>query len=185
MSQSSGEAYWPGFLCAHCRGSRDEFFVDDTDLGELTAVTISHDGSGTSPAWHLDHVEVTPTPSSRPTTPAGFNSSNTPQWPADASGQPCSARRMSASSPTAGMRASLGAVQQQLRTSNSGGRGSPVPFSQSRVVFPCNAWLDETLGGGLTKRRLPAARWETHRVILWLSAYMPGLQTRRQCKSFA
>lgn len=154
-----------GLSVCTCRGSKDEFFIDDTDLGELTAVTISHDGSGTSPAWHLDHIEVTPTPSSRPNTPAGFNSSSTPQWLADVSGQPYAARRMSASSPTAGMRASLGAVQQQLRTSNSGGRGSPVPFSQSRAglsgsayLFPCDAWLDETLGGGLTKRRLPVAR---------------------------
>jgi hypothetical protein len=26
-------------------------------------------------------------------------------------------------------------------------------------LFSCDAWLDETLGDGLTKRRLPVARW--------------------------
>lgn len=40
-----------------------------------------------------------------------------------------------------------------------------MPFSQSRTgangaayLFPCNAWLDETLGAGVTQRRLPVAK---------------------------
>jgi hypothetical protein len=149
-----------------CRGAKDEFFIDDQDLGELTAVTISHDGSGTSPAWHLDHIEVLPWPSSAPCSPMGNSNSNTP-WLAGAADDAavCQTRRMSAGSPPFGMRVSLGSPPQQLRKSSSGRNGSPVPYSQTRAgmygeayLFPCNAWLDETLGGGLTKRRLPVAR---------------------------
>jgi hypothetical protein len=65
-----------------------------------------------------------------------------------------------------------GVQQQQLRKSGSYGArggGSPNPFggqqgrqagvgSSAAYLFPCGAWLDETLGGGLTKRRLPVAR---------------------------
>jgi hypothetical protein len=153
--------------CYLYRGSKDEFFIDDADLDELTAVTISHDGSGTSPAWHLDHIQVIPVSNSRPSSPAAYStSSSSPQWPAEGGGQQYPGRRVSASSPQCSMRVSLGAVQQQLRKSGSGRGGSAAPFSQSRAglngaayLFPCGAWLDETLGGGLTKRRLPVARW--------------------------
>lgn len=165
-----------------CRGSRDEFFVDDSDLGELTAVTISHDGSGTSPAWHLDHIEVLPVPSSRPNTPSGSllannngaGNSNSPQWlqaDAAATASTSCVRRMSVGSspPIGGHAAPLGAVQQLRKSGSSGVRGgSPMPFggqgrqagvsSAAAYLFPCSAWLDETLGGGLTKRRLPVAR---------------------------
>lgn len=152
-------------LTAHCccRGSRDEFFIEDSDLGELTAVTISHDGSGTSPAWHLDHIEVLHVPSSRPNTPSG-----SAQWlqaaAADAAvASPCSVRRMS----VGGSSPPFGAMQQLRKSGSSGARGggSPMPFGRQAGVggaaaylLPCGAWLDETLGGGLTKRRLPVAR---------------------------
>jgi hypothetical protein len=105
---------------------------------------------------------------SRPNSPAAYstNSSSSPQWPAEGGAQQYPGSRVSASSPQCSMRVSLGAVQQQLRKSSSGRGGSPAPFSQSRAgvngaayLFPCGAWLDETLGGGLTKRRLPVARW--------------------------
>mgnify|MGYP001807101871 CR=1 FL=1 len=105
---------------------------------------------------------------SRPNSPAAYstNSNSSPQWPAEGGGQQYPGRRVSASSPQCSMRVSLGAVQQQLQKSGSSRGGSPAPFSQSRAgvngaayLFPCGAWLDETLGGGLTKRRLPVARY--------------------------
>lgn len=144
--------------------------MDDADLGELTAVTISHDGSGSSPAWHLDHIQVTPGCCVRPSSPAaGSNSSSSsPQWlAADGGGQQGAARRASASSPECGVPVLLGTVRQLRKSSSSSRAGSPAPLRHgcragvdgAAYLFPCNAWLDETLGGGLTKRRLPVARW--------------------------
>eukprot|EP00775_Hariotina_reticulata_P013433 gene13433-13561_t len=49
-----------GGATAFDRGARNEFTFEDADLGQLTAVTVSHDSSGKSPAWHLDHITVTP-----------------------------------------------------------------------------------------------------------------------------
>ena len=42
-----------------CRGSTDEFAIQDRELGMLEAVTVGHDGSGLKPAWHLQQVAVT------------------------------------------------------------------------------------------------------------------------------
>ncbi len=42
-----------------CRGVKNEFFIEDEDLGELLEVTVGHDNSGYSPSWHLDHLVVT------------------------------------------------------------------------------------------------------------------------------
>lgn len=41
------------------RGAKDHFFFECADIGEFHRVTIGHDGSGMSPAWLLDSVEVT------------------------------------------------------------------------------------------------------------------------------
>lgn len=157
------------------RGASDEFSISDVDLGELTAVTISHDGSGTSPAWHLDHIEVTPCPNS-PTlssppqcmTPVS-SSSNNHRYAPGFEGAPDEADyqtgpRGSTNSPSYGMRMSAGGTPRLRRTNSRG--NTPVPFSQSRagvcagapLLFPCNAWLDECLGGGVTKRRLTVSR---------------------------
>ncbi|KAG2494439.1 hypothetical protein HYH03_007491 [Edaphochlamys debaryana] len=46
-------------------GAEDVFFFPDPGLGELGSVCISHDDSGNSPNWHLDHVEVTHTGTAR------------------------------------------------------------------------------------------------------------------------
>ncbi|KAG2423071.1 hypothetical protein HXX76_015587 [Chlamydomonas incerta] len=42
-------------------GSEDVFFFPDPGLGEIGSVCISHDDSGDSPNWHLDHIEITNT----------------------------------------------------------------------------------------------------------------------------
>lgn len=36
------------------------------DLGTLQRIEIGHDGSGSSPAWHLDHVTITPKKTGKP-----------------------------------------------------------------------------------------------------------------------
>lgn len=40
------------------RGATDLFTWEDTDVGPLQTIRVWHDGSGTSPSWHLDLVEV-------------------------------------------------------------------------------------------------------------------------------
>lgn len=148
-----------------CRGAQDEFFIEDADLGELTALTISHDASGTSPAWHLANVEVLPCgPCSQGGSSAVSSSMHRTSSPdLTAAADPYPARRASTGSPQLGM---WGASAQQLRKSTSRNGGSPVASSQSRAagassaayLFPCDAWLDEVLGAGTAKIRLPVAR---------------------------
>lgn len=40
------------------RGQRDRFRVALPDVGPLQRLTVEHNNKGTSPAWHLDQVEV-------------------------------------------------------------------------------------------------------------------------------
>ncbi len=40
------------------QGERDVFTVSLPDLGTITAVTVSHDGTGPYPEWHLDRMEM-------------------------------------------------------------------------------------------------------------------------------
>ena len=42
----------------NCRGSYDEFTVRDTELGNLSHVTIGHDSRGSMPSWHLESLTV-------------------------------------------------------------------------------------------------------------------------------
>jgi lipoxygenase homology domain-containing protein 1 len=42
-----------------CRGVKNEFVIDDEELGELLEVTIGHDNSGYSASWHMDHLTIT------------------------------------------------------------------------------------------------------------------------------
>jgi PLAT/LH2 domain len=57
---SNTRSSWPRYLApSPCRGARDEFVIEeDANLGKLLAVTIGHDGRGTSPSWHVEKVEV-------------------------------------------------------------------------------------------------------------------------------
>lgn len=41
------------------KGGRDQFKLKLPELGPLQKLTVQHDNSGPSPAWHLDSVEVT------------------------------------------------------------------------------------------------------------------------------
>ncbi len=47
----------------HClvshRGTRNEFVIEDEELGDLLEITVGHDNTGRAPAWHLDHLTVT------------------------------------------------------------------------------------------------------------------------------
>ncbi len=54
-----GPAWLQNISLLACRGSQTESRVTDTDLGDLTHIVIGHDGHGSSPAWHLDHVVIT------------------------------------------------------------------------------------------------------------------------------
>ncbi len=63
----------------------------------------------------------------------------------------------------AATRSSNSSLRSSLEPSVGGeataGSGSHRAIIEGRTyVFPCNAWLDERLGGGCTQRRLPAAR---------------------------
>lgn len=40
------------------RGQRDQFRLPLPDLGALQKLTVEHNNKGSSPAWHLDQVEV-------------------------------------------------------------------------------------------------------------------------------
>jgi len=40
------------------RGVRNEFHIEDINIGELQHVTIGHDNTGRGPSWHLDHLIV-------------------------------------------------------------------------------------------------------------------------------
>ncbi|KAF5839075.1 Lipase/lipooxygenase [Dunaliella salina] len=40
------------------RGVTNEFEIDDEELGELLEITIGHDGTSSSPSWHLDHAII-------------------------------------------------------------------------------------------------------------------------------
>jgi hypothetical protein len=117
--------------------------IDDADLGDLTAVTICHDGSGASPGWHVSHVLVQPLGAAAPGGGSGAASGSQP--PSLAQSRPSTAGQQQPQ-----QQACARAAWQDAR-GTAGGSG-PV------YIFPCDAWLDDTLGGGLTKRRLPAAR---------------------------
>ncbi len=48
--------------CVHaCSGVKNEFVVEDEELGELLEVTVGHDGTGHHPSWHMDHMAITNT----------------------------------------------------------------------------------------------------------------------------
>ena len=48
-----------------CRGCSDQFTVEDTELGDLSHVTLGHDSAGKSPSWHLEALVITHEPSGR------------------------------------------------------------------------------------------------------------------------
>ncbi|GMH36686.1 hypothetical protein BSKO_04559 [Bryopsis sp. KO-2023] len=41
------------------RGQVSSFTVDDVDVGSVEEVTIGHDGTGSGPSWHVEHLVVT------------------------------------------------------------------------------------------------------------------------------
>lgn len=41
------------------RAARDEFAWEGSAIGQLQSIRVWQDGSGNSPAWHLDMIEVT------------------------------------------------------------------------------------------------------------------------------
>ncbi|KAL3141352.1 hypothetical protein ABBQ32_004935 [Trebouxia sp. C0010 RCD-2024] len=45
------------------RGCSDQFTVEDTELGDLSHVTLGHDSAGQSPSWHLEALVITHEPS--------------------------------------------------------------------------------------------------------------------------
>jgi hypothetical protein len=155
-----------------CRGDANVFQIEDTDLGELTAITIGHDSSGNSSSWHLSHVEVTPLPFNPNSTQ---NPGHTTNFSCSgATSNSCGSPKSAFSSP---MRLSMGRASQQgsmgLLASGSVAQrasvlGSPVAAAAAAAgvnakagvtyLFPCDAWLDERLGDGKTERRLLAAR---------------------------
>ena len=140
------------------RCSEDVFEVLDSYLGDLHAVTVGHDGTGPNPAWHLDRVEVQCI-GPAPMVPL------TPRLKAAAGEQPLSARSNASSSrvsfllgsvQTAGAGAAVAATPAPPPPP-AAAAASVVPVGKA-TLFPCNAWLDERLGGGVLVRRLPAAR---------------------------
>jgi hypothetical protein len=152
-----------------CRGSADAFEVLDTELGDLHAVTVGHDGSGPNPAWHLERVEVQ-CMGPAPMIPL------TPRLRAASGEQPLSARSNASSSRVSfklgqaagGAAAATGPAHAGPQgvsggsmmaampaAAGAGGLGGPVG---KVTLFPCSAWLDERLGGGALERRLPAVR---------------------------
>jgi hypothetical protein len=156
-------------LCLCRRGAANEFHIEDTDLGELTAVTIGHDSSGNSSSWHLSHVEVTPLPSNANSThnPGRITNFSCSGGTSNSCGSP----KSTLSSP---LRLSMGRYSQQgslgLLASGSIAQrasvlGIPAAAASAGVnakagvtyLFPCEAWLDERLGDGRTERRLLAA----------------------------
>eukprot|EP00878_Enallax_costatus_P030567 GHUV01033298.1.p1 GENE.GHUV01033298.1~~GHUV01033298.1.p1 ORF type:complete len:165 (-),score=35.04 GHUV01033298.1:204-698(-) len=142
-------------VLVYYRGQKDDFVIEDVDLGELTAVTISHDNSGNSPSWHLDHIEMTPLgPPQQHQVPS--NSSTNPRTTNSGSSSPLhmsQSLRNSTGSPT--MQQALHA--RLLRDAGNSGSGVSAVASVT-YLFPCGAWLDEHLGEGLTERKLLVAR---------------------------
>lgn len=137
-----------------CRGQRDEFIIEDADLGELTAVTISHDSSGISPSWHLDHVEVTPLGPVQQQQ-QHFTSNSTTH------ANPSSSGNSSPLHTSQSLQQSLHSRLLRDPGSVGGAGGSSVASTRDAGVtylFPCGAWLDECLGDGKTQRKLLAAR---------------------------
>ena len=41
------------------RGATDVFIWEEGDVGPLDSIRLWHDGSGSSPAWHVDLVQIT------------------------------------------------------------------------------------------------------------------------------
>jgi hypothetical protein len=155
-----------------CRGAVNELHIEDTDIGELTAITIGHDSSGNSSSWHLSHVEVTPLPPNPSSNQnPGFSCSG-------GTSSSCSSPKGTLNSQ---LRSSMGRSSQQgslgllasgsmaQRTSALGSPGGGAGFAAAAAagasaragvtyLFPCDAWLDERLGDGKTERRLESAR---------------------------
>lgn len=160
-----------------CRGGINEFHVEDSDLGELTAITIGHDSSGNSSSWHLSHVEVTPLPSNPNSTqnPTGTSNFSCSGSNSNSCGSPKSTlhsplRLSMTRSSQQGSLGPLASSSMAQRTGMSGSPGLGTAGVQTSValagvnakagvtyLFPCDAWLDERLGDGKTERRLQAA----------------------------
>ena len=88
------------------RGSRDVFFLEMPDVGELTALKIGHDGGGFGPAWCLDRVIVSDEsdPSSAVVFPAGAKGKPGGRWlDEDASDSGVREVTLSPASPDAGV----------------------------------------------------------------------------------
>lgn len=131
--------------CMRRRGKRDEFTIEDaSELGELTAVTVGHDGSGKSPAWHLDHVAVTPLYGQQQPGAAGAGSCS---WPGSPGAVPSagSSRPGTPASPSAhgsssfrssGAGAACGPADVLLLSSGSGSLRSLRGRCSSGVLLP-------------------------------------------------
>ena len=55
---SSPRLRLPGRAMDFERGQRDQFRLALPELGALHSLTVEHNNKGSSPAWHLDQVEV-------------------------------------------------------------------------------------------------------------------------------
>lgn len=42
-----------------CRGIKNEFIIEDRELGPLSEISIGHDNSGEAPGWNLEYVLIT------------------------------------------------------------------------------------------------------------------------------